>query len=58
MKFTFQDLHNKKYTNTKQSVIVSEEGEEEMPAPQTTTDESSSNVIEFPDTDVKIGYDR
>merc|ERR1711972_937233 len=37
---------------------ASEEGEEEMLAPQTTTDESSSNVIEFPDTDVKIGYDR
>merc|ERR1712107_296657 len=37
---------------------VSEEGEEEMPAPRTTIDELSSNVIEFPDTDVKIGYDR
>ena len=37
---------------------ASEEREEEEPAPQTNTDESSSNVIEFPDTDVKIGYDR
>ena len=37
---------------------VSEKREEEEPAPQTNTDESSSNVIEFPDTDVKIGYDR
>merc|ERR1719225_162913 len=37
---------------------ASEEREEEEPAPQTNTDESSSNAIEFPDTDVKIGYDR
>ena len=37
---------------------ATEEREEEEPAPQTNTDESSSNVIEFPDTDVKIGYDR
>ena len=36
----------------------SDASEEEMRAPQTNTDESSSNVIEFPDTDVKIGYDR
>merc|ERR1712004_633515 len=37
---------------------ASEEREEEESAPQTNIDESSSNVIEFPDTDVKIGYDR
>merc|ERR1712192_189675 len=37
-----------------------EAGEEEssLSAPQTTTEDLTSNVIEFPDTDVKIGYDR
>ena len=38
-----------------------DELEEEEPASsalQTTTEESTSTAIEFPDTDVKIGYDR
>merc|ERR1712210_67521 len=35
-----------------------EEEESDLSAPQTTTEESTSKAIEFPDTDVKIGYDR
>merc|ERR1712037_716832 len=35
-----------------------EEEEPALSAPQTTTEESTSKAIEFPDTDVKIGYDR
>ena len=37
-----------------------EAGEEEpvLSAPQSTTEDLTSNAIEFPDTDVKIGYDR
>merc|ERR1711971_1392626 len=37
-----------------------EAGEKEsvVSAPQTTTEDLTSDAIEFPDTDVKIGYDR
>ena len=35
-----------------------EEEESALSAPLKTTEESTSKVIEFPDTDVKIGYDR
>merc|ERR1712112_120405 len=37
---------------------ASQDDEEDEEPAQTTTEESSSKDIEFPDTDVKIGYDR